>query len=97
MKISEAKNVKETKDSIQKAFKHLMGLKHSDDDYKPYCQSKVQVVQHAFTDKLICLKDSYYLKLLHRDGVDDQFSFNAQTCFSEPPRTLESRVTLQIK
>lgn len=97
MKISESKSVKETKDSISKAFKHMVGLKHSDEDYKPFCQSKVQLVQHPFTDKLICLKDSYYLKLLHRDGIHNEFKFNAQTCFSEPPRTLESRVTLQIK
>ena len=77
MKISESKNLQETKESISKAFKHMMGLKHSDDDFKPFCQSKVNIIQHPFTDKLMCLKDSYYLKLLHRDGVSDEFKFNA--------------------
>lgn len=69
MKISEAINLKETKDSISKAFESFSKLIPSQEDKKPYDQSKINMVQHSFTDKLICLKDSYYLKLLHREGV----------------------------
>jgi len=57
----------------------------------------MKIVQQPFTDKLICATDSCHIKLLHRDKSTNEFKLSDQTCFSDPPRTLESRVTLQLK
>jgi hypothetical protein len=65
-------------------------------DGKYYSPSQLKLVQQTFTDKLICVKDSYYLKLIHRNQFSLEFELGQQACFSDPPRTLESRVTLQI-
>ena len=42
------------------------------------------------------MKDSHYLKLVHRDNHSSEFDLGQTACFSEPPRFLEDRVTLQI-
>lgn len=68
MKISEAQSLAEVKESIESAYKILMELpEKKNTDGKYHSQSQLKVVQQAFTDKLICVKDSYYLKLIHRD------------------------------
>lgn len=54
------------------------------------------MVHQTFTDKLICIKDSHYLKQIHRDSQTEAFQLGQATCFSEPPKTLEAKVTLQI-
>mmetsp|Transcript_13543 Transcript_13543/g.21110 ORF Transcript_13543/g.21110 Transcript_13543/m.21110 type:complete len:163 (-) Transcript_13543:16073-16561(-) len=47
---------------------------------------------------MICLKDSHYLKLVHRDKQKSEFPLGEQQVFfGEPPRTIDAMVTLQME
>ena len=97
MGLCECSNLNLVRQNIEETFSKLQNLASSDQtEEQRSSTSEMQLVHHGFTDKLICVKDSYYIKQIHRDSQTDQFEIGQPTCFSEPPRTLDSRVTLQV-
>jgi len=97
MKIPAEKSIEEAQKSVEAAYRKMATLpkqKEASQSFSP--PSELKLVQHEFTDKLICVKDATMLKLIHRSQFTDEMAIDHLTSFNAPPMTLESRVTLQI-
>jgi hypothetical protein len=96
MNLSLAESCEDVKRSIAEAYKEMKAISKAPQRQIDGAPSAMKAVHQAFTDKLICVKDSHYLKLIHRDNQSAEFDLGQAACFSEPPRTLEDRITLQM-
>ena len=95
--MAEAKSFEEMKVIVEQAYKVLSSMNTKrEDEVRCFNPSELKLVQQGFTDKLIIVKDQYYLKLIHRDSNEDPFEIGHHTSFSEAPRTLDDRVTLTM-
>lgn len=98
MRIPHAKSLDDAQKSVEAAYKKMISLPKQKESIQSFSQpAELKLVQQAFTDKLICIKDSTWIKLLHRGQYTDELAIDSLTSFYDPPRTLESRITLQIQ
>jgi len=96
MSIAEESSFEAVKETIENAYNIIIALSENKEEIKNYNLSTLKIVQQSFSDKMICVKDDFYIKLIHRDPSEESFNLDHSTSFGEAPRTLEDKVTLTL-